>query len=58
MFEKPTYSSMVYALEHWTRQIRLMDDEALELLDGKLRIAQAHIAAELKRRKEDKSNAK
>jgi hypothetical protein len=52
MFEKPTYSSMVYALEHWTRQILLMDDEALELLDGKLRIARERIAAELKRRKE------
>lgn len=55
MSEKPTYTGMVYALEIWTRQIRLIDDEALMLLDEKLRIAREDIAAELKRRKESEA---
>ena len=52
---KPTYSSLEFALEQWMRRARLMDDEALALLDEKLHMAREQIAAEFKRRKESKA---
>jgi hypothetical protein len=50
-----TSFNLEFALEQWVQRARLMDDEALALLDEKLRMARERIAAEFKQRKESEA---